>query len=813
MTHENDRRHSWFEDLTRDVRYGLRGLRRNPMFAGVAVLTLALGIGANTAIFSLADAVLFRLLPVGSPRDLVVLRQRGPMGDIFPFTSAAALSLAESRDVFSGVAAFRPVPGAHVSVNGETELALTQWVSGNYHAVLDIHPLVGRTLNEQDRAPVAVISHGYWQRRFAADPNILGRVLEIQGRSFTVVGVTPREFYGTQPGRRVDVTVPLDTWTMRMPPNARWLYLIGRLAPAVSREQALAALRVRWSLLGNSLPPRPPVSLELDSGAQGLNELRREFSLPLQILMASVCVVLLLACANLAGLLIVRSNARQHEIAVRRSMGASRARIVRQLITESALVAAAGGAAGVWLAQLATKLLLGMMSRGRSAIALDVSPDPRTLGFAVVVTAVALALFGLLPAVVASRPGAQSGLIRTESGGGRMRNTWGRALVAAEVALLVLLLTSAGLFVRTLQRLHSVDIGFRQDNVVVLNVSAGPTNRGANTRALYDDLYARFSALPGVQSVSMTMDTPLGGEPSMSSNGIARLDRPPAQDEPRVFHNFVGPRFFETMGIPILAGRDFAPGDDERAPTCVIVSESVRRRYFPGEDPLGHQILFGNTAATIVGIVKDVRYTTLRGDAPLVTYRVSRQDPNAPANTFLIRTSSVNVEALKPFLHAQVRAVAPALPPPAIVKLEDQVAAALLEERMLAVLSSIFGLLAAILGAIGIYSTVASVVARRRREIGIRIALGAVPGQVARMVVAEMSAIVVAGLAVGVPIAVATGLAARNFLAPALFEVSSSDPSVLAFSVASILLLASLAAYGPARRASRIDPVTAVRQE
>ncbi len=249
----------WLDDLARDLRYGLRALRRNPMFASVAVLTLALGIGANTAIFSLADAVLLRTLPVSNPRDLVVLRQRGPAGDIFPFTSAAAVDLAGSHDVLSGLAAFRPALNTHVSVNGETELALTQSVSGNYHAVLGVHAVVGRTLTEQDREPVAVISHRYWQRRFAGDPNVVGRVLEMQGRSFTIVGVTPPEFFGTQPGRHVDVTAPLGAQTMTMPPNARWLYLVGRLAPGVSREQARAALRVRWAQLAaaQSSPSRP----------------------------------------------------------------------------------------------------------------------------------------------------------------------------------------------------------------------------------------------------------------------------------------------------------------------------------------------------------------------------------------------------------------------------------------------------------------------------------------------------------------------------------------------------------------------------
>jgi predicted permease len=804
----------WLEDLVCDARYALRTLRRNPLFAAVAVLTLALGIGANTAIFSLADAVLFRTLPVKDPRQLIALHQRGPIGNIFPFSSAAAANLAESRDVLSGLAAFRPVPNTHVTVNSETDLALTQWVSGNYHAVLGIDAAVGRTLSEEDHEPVAVISYRYWQQRFAGDRNVVGQLLNIQGRPFTIVGVTPREFFGTQPGRHIDVTVPLATFTMRMPPNARWLFLVGRLAPGVSRDQARSALGVRWAQLADTLPSRPPVTLELDSGAQGLNELRRQFSLPLQILMASVTVILLLACANLAGLLILRSIARQQEIAVRLSLGASRGRIVRQLLTESALVAAAGGAAGVWLAYALTTLLLAMMSRGRTPIALDAAPNVRTLVFALLVTMVTVLLFGLLPAVAASRPDVQPGLKQNPGGADRARTVWGPTMVAAQVALLVLLLMSAGLFMRTLQKLRSVDSGFRQESVLVVNISTGPLYRGTDARALYEDLYARFSALPGAESVSLTMDTPLGGDPSMSSTGIVVVGRPQdTQDAPRVYHNFVGPRFFQTMGIPLLAGRDFAVEDDERAPKYVIVSESIARRYFPSEDPLGRQIVFGAEAATIIGIAKDVRYTSLRGVAPLVTYRSSRQDPTAPANTFLVRTSSTSVEAVTPFLRAQIRAAAPALPPPSIVKLEDQVAAALLEERMLAALSTAIGVIAAILAAIGIYSLSASLVARRRREIGIRIALGAVPRQLARMVVRELCAIVAGGIVIGVPAALATGFATRTVLANALFDVSPVNPLILLSSVLSILLIASLAAYPPAYRASRIDPVTAIKEE
>jgi predicted permease len=803
----------WLGDLTRDLQYGVRVLRRNPMFALVAVLTLALGIGANTAIFSLADPVLFRTLPVSSPRDLVILFQRGPAGNIFPFTTGAATDLAADRQVLSGLAAFRPIPSTHVNVNGEAELALAQFVSGNYHAVLGVHAALGRTLTEHDREPVAVLSHRYWLRRFAGDANIIGRTFEMQGRSFTVVGVTPPEFFGTQPGRYIDVTAPLIARTNTMPPRARWLYLIGRLAPGVSLEQARAALHVRWSQITSGTSAQSsPVSLELAAGAQGLNELRRQFSLPLRILLAAVSVVLLVACANLAGLLIARASGREREIAVRVSLGAGHGRIVRQLIAESALLAAAGGVAGVALANVTTDALLAMLSRGRTPIAIDVALNSRTLLYAGVVTIVTTAVFGLLPALLASRRDVQPYLKSSISGADRMRLAWGRAMVAAQVALLVLLLTTAGLFTRTLQKLRSVDPGFRQEQVLVLRVSTDPTYRGPRKQALYEELHARFSALPAVQSVSRSMDTPLGGEMSMSA-GIAVPGHPAdPEDAPPVYHNFVGPRFFETMGISVLAGRDFGPEDDERAPQCVIISEGVAQHYFRGEDALGRQILVRRTPASIVGIVKDVKFTSLRADAPLVIYRPYLQEPGALAETFLIRTSAAPA-GITALLHAEIRATAQGLPLPSIVSLDDQVAGALVEERMLAALSSAIGVLASILAVIGIYSTVASAVARRQREIGIRVALGALPGGVTRMVVGETFRTLAAGFAIGIPLALAAGRAARDLLTSVLFELSPMDPFVLSGSCLAILTVASLAAYVPARRAARIDPVSAIKYE
>jgi predicted permease len=813
----------WLAGLARDLRHGVRVLGRNPLFASVSIATLALGIGANTAIFSIADAVLLRTLPVVDPHDLVVLRQRTPAGaSIFPFTSSAATALDEERSALSGVAAFRPAAGIHAAVNGEAELVLTQAVSGNYHAVLGVRAVAGRTLTWQDREPLAVISHRYWQRRFAGDPNVIGRVIELQGRAFTIVGVTPAEFFGTQPGRYVDVTTPLGAQATAMPPDARWLYLIGRLAPGVVREQAQAALRLRWArLMAASPAARRAVTLELDPGAQGLNELRRQFSLPLRMLMAAVGVVLLVACANLAGLMIVRSSARQHEIAIRLSIGAARRHIVRQFLAESALLAAAGGIAAVAVARWLADVLLALMSRGRGLIAVDVALNARTLAFAAAATIAAAVLFGLLPALSASRTSLQTRLKASTGGDAARANLWARALVSAQVALLVLLLASAGLFTRTLQKLRAVDAGFRQDQVLVVGVSTGPAYPDVRKRALYDELLTRFGGLPGVQSVSMSMDSP-GGELSMGA-GMAVPGRPPdGDDSPTVFHNFVGPRFFETMGIPVLSGRDFSLSDDAGAPKHVVIDEAVARRYFGDDDPIGRQIIAGDprcgrcppaATATIVGVVKNVRYSSLRLDAPLMVYRPYRQQSSAPVDTFLIRASSGDVATLGPLLQAEVRAAAPALPRPSVVSLDDTVAGVLVEERMLAALSTAIGGLAAMLAAIGIYSIVAATVRRRQRELGIRMALGARPGRVAGMVVGEALAIVGTGLAIGVPAAIMTALAARSQLAGVLFELSPTDPLIFSSAAAAILLIAAFAAYIPARRAGRIDPLAVVKCE
>jgi predicted permease len=801
-------RRAFVADLWQDIRYAARMLLKQPGFAAAAVLTIAAGIGANTAIFALADAVLLRPLPVERPHELVLLKQTREGAESFPFTSTAVEALSAPSDTLAGLATYRPLPNTQVAFNGSTHVVLLQAVSGNYHAVLGVRAAMGRTLSDQDRDPVVVISHRYWQQQFAADPAVLGRTLVMNGVTYAIVGVTPRGFFGTQPGRNVDITVPLVAQSIKLGPDARWLYLIGRLAPGLSMDQARASLQARWAQLAaaSSTPARFFGTLELDSGAQGMNQLRRQFSMPLQILSAIVGVVLLVACANLAGLLIVRSNSRRQEIAVRLSLGASRARVLRQFLTESVVLAVLGGAAGVMVARWATDLLLVMMSRGRTPVALDVPFDARLFVFAAVITLATSILFGLLPALAASRTHAQGSLRSHGSDAGLGRPAWARSIVVVQIALLVVLLTAAGLFARTLHKLQLVDAGFRPQDVLVLNVS-----RPGTAPTFYEDLVARFAALPAVASVSHAMDAPPATEMSMTSS-IAVPGRPAEGEQaPPVHFNFVSPGFFKTMGIELTAGRDFEERDAARLSNRVIVSENLARRYFRSEDPLGRDVLVRGQVATIVGVARNVRYTSLRAEAPMVAY-LPAMPAAAHTRTFLIRTSGAST-ALAPLLQQEVRKARPGAPPATIQSVEDQVAGAMIEERMLAALSGAIGVLAAVLASVGIYATLAATVARRRREIGLRMALGARPGQVSSMIVREVALMCAAGLAIGIPAAIAAGRAAAGLLDRFLFELAPGDPLILTAASAAILGIALLAAYVPARRAARIDPLAAVKYE
>jgi len=811
-----------------DLHYALRSLRKNPGFTAVAVLTLTIGIGATTAVFSLVDAVLLRSLPVRAPGELVLLSQRIESRDVYPFSRPAFEFLRDKRDVLAGLAAFRPWRDMEVAANGDTQPAHGQMVSGNYFSVLGVRALHGRTLTESDDRPgqtVAVISHRFWQTRFGGDPSIVGKTIQVQGGTptaartgtpVTIVGLTPPDFFGTKPGEAIDVTLPLamQSGPLASSRNARWLYVIGRRQPGVSLDEARAKLRVSWAQFQASEPRRPGqavVTFEMESGAQGLNELRRQFSLPLRILTAAVAVVLLIACANIASLLLVRAVQRTREITVRIALGARRSRLVRQLLTESAVLAVAGGAGGVLLAYAATDVIVAMMSRGRFPISLDVAPDVRTLGFAATATLLTAAAFGLLPALratAAANDGHTAGSRTIGAGRNRVLN----AIVVSQIALLMLLLSGAGLFARTLVKLHGVDAGFQKDDVLLLSLRRGD-------RSVYQNLYARLSALPGVHAVTLSVDTPLQGELSYGSTISVPGQPPAADDAPPVYHNHVGPRFFETLRIPLVAGRDFTERDNEAAASVVVISESVARQYFRGGDALGKQIVLGTATsprgqvpATVVGVAKDVRFTTLRDAGPQMVYRPYLQSKSIGALTFCIRTDD-EPERLMSLLEREVRAVIPDRPIFQVRPLAEQVNAALVEERTLAALSGFFGVTAAVLACVGLYGTVAHSVARRTREIGIRIALGAQPGRVARMVLRESFALVGWGLAVGVPAAMAAAYASSSLIADLLFELKPTDPSALTLAAAGVLIVSGFAAFVPAHRAARVDPISALRAE
>ena len=530
----------WIDDAGRDVRYAVRGLTASPGFAAVAILTLALGIGANTAIFSLLDAVMLRSLPVQRAHELVVGSYQIEGRSQFPFAAHHFRAFRAQRHVLADLAAFRPLP-VSVSDRGESEFVIGQLASGNYHSLLGVRAVLGRTLTSADDSVQgdsnwAVISYGYWQRRFGGASTVIGESIEVNGHPFTIVGVTEREFFGTEPGRAVEITLPLRTQPLTFgdrpllsdASEARWLYLIGRLAPGVSHERANAALALTWDQLLAARPPpgRAPMKwpFVLVDGTQGLNALREQFSVPLRILMAMVGTVLLIACANLATLHLARSAARRHEVDLRLALGAGQGRLVRQLLTESLVLSAIGGVLGVGLAYLASDVLVQIMSRGERAIVLDLSPNGRTLTFTLLVSLAAGLVFGIAPALLAAHRGllvAARVATSAASGGGR----WSQATIAIQVALSFLLLVEAGLFSRSLSALRGLDAGFANGSTVLL-ASIRPVDARSEVGGVVN-LVRQLSGRPGTidaQSITFTMDTPLGGR-SMSK-GITVPGRP-----------------------------------------------------------------------------------------------------------------------------------------------------------------------------------------------------------------------------------------------------------------------------------------------
>ena len=807
----------WLADLGRDLRYAFRVLRASPVFAAASILSLALGIGANAAIFTLVDAVLLRPLPVPAPHELVVVSEVSPSRQGFSLTSTDFEILRQSR-ALAGLCAFRPWSGFRIATAAGAQFAAGQLASANCLDVLRVPTVLGRPLVESDdrpnAPPVAVISYDFWQQFFRADPLVVGRPLLLSGLAFTVVGVTPRGFFGLEPGRNVQITVPLSTQPIVMPgtplatmPGARWLRLIGRLAAGVTADRAEADLqRLRRAVLDTS-----NATLRLTPGAQGINDLGKQFSLPLRLTLAGVALLLIVSSVNLATLMLARAQARDHEIVMRLALGASRARVARQLFTEAFTLSAIGSVVALPFAFWTAQALVALVSRGRTPILLDLSLNPRTVGFSACLACVTALLVGVWPSLRATDPFSSTDVtagVRTASS---VRARRLAPLIAAQGAVQVILLVAAGLLGRSLANLSETDLGYRKGTVVLVSVrpavSGIPEDRVA---ALYASLQDAFSTVPGVQSVSAAMDIPVGG--LSWSAGIIVPGHEPRKDDPAVFFNFVGPRFFETLGIDIIAGRDISATDSAASPPIAVVSESVARRYFGERNALGEFIQVQGKYLEVVGIVSDVHFRSPRREAEAVVYRPYVQQLHEPAAveelTFALRTHLPEQRLLESVRAATAR-VAPDLPLYSTSTLDAQFDASVVTERMLAAISGTFGGLGLLIVVIGTCGTLTYAAGQRTRELGVRSALGATRHDIVMLLVKVTLTPLCIGILVGVPLSVTS----TRLLRHVLFGTDTTDARIYAGAILILLTTGLAASIVPALRAASVDPTVALRNQ
>jgi len=823
------------DEMFQDLRFGIRMLTKSPGFTLVAVFSLALGIGANTAIFSLLDALLLKPLPVTQPEQLVVVGVQAPSqpGRSFSLFSYPVFRELREKDMaFSGMFA-RSGLQMSLSGGGQTERVQGEVVSGNFFSVLGVNAALGRVLTETDDQtpgahPVAVISFNFWQRRFGADPQIVGQTISLNSYPFTIIGVTPQSFQGVEVGAAPDVRIPMmmDGQVRPRPGTpifeqrgSWWLSVMARLKPGVSIEQAQAATDTVFQIArepdvrrvtGETTDDRNFRSLRihLDSAKTGASNLSRQFSQPLVVLMCLVGVVLLIACLNVANLLLARATTRQKEIAVRLALGAGRFRLVRQLLTEGSLLAALGGSLGLLFARWGTDALLGFLPQGRT---LEINPDLRMLGFTLGVTLLSALLFGLVPALQATRPNLIPALKNDAVvvvGGGR-RWELGRLLVIAQVALSLVLLVGAGLFARSLRNLKTVDNGYHTDQVVTLALN--PAQNGykiERLRNFYSQLSERLSALPGVKTITFTDNVPMSG--SFSRYGIEVPGyQPRPGEEMAVLLNRIGSQFFATFGAPLLLGREFSAQDTPESPKVVIVNQSLARRFFGAENPLGKRLTLENYKdLEIVGVVADAKYRNLKEAAPQTAYIPYSQYEQLGQRILCVRAAG-DAGALVAAIRQEVRSLDPNLPVFNVKTFAEQINDSISRERLVALLSSFFGLFALLLASLGLYGVMAYAVTRRTREIGIRMALGAQTTSVLWLTLRETLLLALIGIAIGLPAALVSSRLTKELL----FELTPTDPLTITVATLVMIFIAALAGYLPARRAARVDPLVALRHD
>jgi predicted permease len=827
-----------------DVRHSLRMLKKSPLFTSVAIASLALGLGANTAIFSMLDQALLRPLPVKDPRQLVLLTSPGSNRGSFEgddsdrlFSRPLYLDVRDRNQVFSGVAARSPA-SANLVYQGQSEAVTGEMVSGNFFDMLGMRPEIGRLLSAQDDVtknahPVVVLGYAYWMKRFGGDPGVVGKTVRINDSLMTVLGVVPRHFFGVDVGRVPDIYVPLAMKTKLTPTSDgyddrthHFLHVLARLKPGITMEQANASLQViykpmleadlaamhggtsesfRQRFLAKSLTPVPAYN--------GVPAFRETTRTPLYVLMGMVGLVLLIACANVANLLVARGLGRQKEIAIRLAMGASRKDIIRQLLAESMVLAIFGAFAGLLVSAWTSSLLVKAIPGQGGSSGLNASFDPRTIAFTFALALITGIGFGLLPAIQSTRPNVYPTL---KDQGGSVIGGFGqilsrRALVVAQVALSLLLLVGAGLFSRSLINLRKLDPGFQTSNMVTFAVDASRNGYSPQRiHQVYQSIQDRLGSLPGVRAAALNQIMLLSGDNSMSGIHVEGYKSKPDEDMAPHFTT-ISPGYFSTVGIPLLLGRDFTAADRLGSPQVSIVNETFAKYFFGHDNPLGRKFgMHGEGALDIeiIGVAKDAKYDSLRTGNLRFAYLPVFQDPTPGYMTVEVRTA-IAPEAIMPALRKEVAQVDSNLAIWDLKTMESQIDESLFAERMIATLCACFGALATLLASIGLYGVTAFSVARRTREIGIRMALGSGRGRVVGMVLKEVSWMCLIGVALGVPLAIALS----RYIASQLYGVTPTDSLTLISAALTMMLVSLLAGLLPARRAATIDPNIALRYE
>jgi len=815
----------WMDELLQDLRFGARGLRKARSFSVAAALTIALGVGANTAVFSLMDAVLLRSLPAEKPKELVFLEMAGTAGPSGSPPYPCFVRLREEVKSLTGLAAFAS-DEFRLEIGGVPEQVMGQAATGNYFELLGVKPLLGRLLTPQDEhldPPVAVISERYWRKRFSADPAVLGRAVSLGKRSFVIVGVTPAEFFGLQPGHPVEITVPIGMQDRLVSdPTVLWLHgIIGRLKPAATAAQAGAEAEVVFqSFMTSSRYPASLITrhfhhMEVVGAARGMDAVRRRFSQPLAVLMGIACLVLLLALANVVNLLLSRGISRTREFAIRLAAGAGRGRIVRQLLTETTLLFCLGALPGVAVASWGVGWIDSMFREGRNPIVVEASLNSRVLIFSLCVTLAAGLISGLLPAWRAFRSDLQTAIKDGHERTGESREiSWlSQGLVVFQVGLSLVLGVGALLFTSTLTSLRNLNVGFRTEHVLTISLQYQEgTADIAKTIARWSRALETVRRTPAVRSAAISTYAPLSGR---DTGALVRIRgyQPQSSEDATLHTNQVSEGYFELLGISLIRGRLLTERDAEGAVKVVVINESAARHFFGDRDPIGEPLVFARNGSDvsyqIAGVVRDTKHMNLREQAPRFAYIPMRQSRDADQRITLMLTSGNpgrEMELLPP-VQKVLSGMAPDILISDVFTIQNQLDATLLSERLLSGLSATFGILAMFLAVVGLYGLLSYRVGRQRHSIGIRMALGASPSAVAMSVLRHSGLLIATGILAGLPFAF---LAAR-MAASMLWGVKAEQLSIYAVCVTLLFIGGMLSAYLPARRAANVEPVEVLR--